>query len=137
MRIFNITSIPAIKHRKRNDAHKMLEYHLGNNYMYCGWGNQRLGLENSPLANPYTDKSNARTGRIRVSSRNEAVEMYRVWLWERICADDKAVLAELRKITPTTALVSPKGTRSAVLVCTEKMPLRGDFPCGGLATAEK
>ena len=105
MRIFNITSIPAIKHRMRNDAHQMLEYHLGNNYMYCGWGNKRLGLQCSPLANPYTHKSNARAGRIRVTNRDEAVEMYRVWLWERICERDKAVLDSLRKITPTTILI--------------------------------
>ena len=105
MCIFNITSIPAIKHRMRNDAHKMLEYHLGNNYMYCGWANQRLGLESSPLANPYTDKSNARKGRLHVASRDEAVERYRVWLWERICADDLKVLEKLHQITPTTALV--------------------------------
>ena len=104
MRIFNITHILA-KRRDDHDAVQMLEYHLGKNYMYCGWGNKRLGLESSPLANPYTNKSNARAGRIRVASRDEAVEMYRVWLWKRICADDKAVLSELRKITPTTALV--------------------------------
>ena len=104
-RIFNITSIPAIKHKMRDDAANMLEYHLGNNYLYCGWGNRRLGLESSPLANPYTNKSNARRDRIRVASRDEAVDMYRVWLWKRICADDQQVLDKLHQITPTTVLV--------------------------------
>ncbi len=87
------------------DGDQMLEYEFGRNHMYCGWGNQRLGLDTSPLANPYTEKSNARKGRIRVANRDEAVEMYRVWLWERICADDQQVLAELRRVWPTTALV--------------------------------
>ena len=124
MRIFNMTNILA-KQRgcnailARNDATNMLAEYFGNNYMYCGWGNKRLGLENSLLANPYTFHANARRGRIRVANRHVAVEMYRRWLWERICADDKAVLASLSQITPTTALVSPKGRRSALLVCSE------------------
>ena len=128
MRIFNMTNILA-KQRgcnailARNDATNMLAEYFGNNYMYCGWGNKRLGLESSPLANPYTFHANARIGRIRVVNRDEAVEMYRRWLWERICADDKAVLASLFQITPTTALVSPKGRRSALLVCSEAVPL--------------
>ena len=105
MRIFNMKDIlekPSIKTR---DAAEMLTYEFGRNHIYCGWGNQRLGLETSPLANPYTDKQNARKGRIRVANRDEAVDMYRKWLWERICADDQQVLAELRRVWPTTALV--------------------------------
>ena len=108
--IFNMKNILA-KHREsnailaRNDAAKMLAGHFGCNYLYCGWGNRRLGLYSSPLANPYTDKANARPGRIHVASRDVAIEMYRRWLWQRICADDQEVLGELRKVTPTTALV--------------------------------
>lgn len=101
MRIFNIKNILA----KSRGSALMLADHFGNNYLYCGWGNKRLGLESSPLANPYTEKSNARRGRIRVANRDEAVEMYRVWLWERICADDQEVLGELSKVMPTTALI--------------------------------
>ena len=110
MRIFNMTNILA-KQRgcnailARNDATKMLAEYFGNNYMYCGWGNKRLGLETSPLANPYSHKSNARADRKSIASRDEAVEMYRKWLWARICADDKAVLASLSQVTPTTALI--------------------------------
>ena len=98
----DILEKPSIKTR---DAAEMLTYEFGRNHIYCGWGNQRLGLETSPLANPYTDKQNARKGRIRVANRDEAVDMYRKWLWERICADDQQVLAELRRVWPTTALV--------------------------------
>jgi len=89
----------------REDAANMLEEHFGSNYLYCGWGNKRLGLESSPLANPYTDKPNARRGRIHVANRDEAIEMYRVWLWERICANDQQVLDKLHQIMPTTALI--------------------------------
>ena len=109
MRIFNMKDILAKQKGLRamlvSNAAQMLEYEFGTNHMYCGWGNKRLGLETSPLANPYSHKSNARTDRKSVASRDEAVEMYRKWLWERICADDQAVLAELRRVTPTTALV--------------------------------
>ncbi len=137
MRIFNITSIPAIKHRMRNDAAKMLECYLGNNYMYCGWGNKRLGLETSPLANPYTNKSNARAGRIRVASRDSAVEMYRVSLWERICADDRQVLEKLHQITPTTALVcwcAPKRCHCEVIYSAADWLRQKSEPEGGIAS---
>lgn len=102
------------KYRNR----QILAEKFGDSYMYCGWGNRRLGLPTSPLANPYTDKSNARTNRIRVASRDEAVEMYRVWLWQRICSQDQAVLEALHQITPTTALVcwcSPKRCHCEVI----------------------
>ncbi len=105
----------------RGDTKGMLESALGNNYLYCGWGNRRLGLSSSPLANPYSNKPNARIGRIRVASRDEAVEMYRVWLWERICADDQEVLGELRKVTPTIAC--PLGYCLGLLVCAQAVPL--------------
>ena len=105
MRTFNMRDVMKKHAILADDAAQILEYEFGNDYLYCGWGNRRLGLENSPLANPYTNKSNARKARILVASRDEAVEMYRVWLWERICADDQEVLGELRKVTPTTALV--------------------------------
>ena len=35
-RKLNITSILAIKHRMCVDGDNMLEYHLANNYLYCG-----------------------------------------------------------------------------------------------------
>ncbi len=105
MRIFNMRDVMKKHAILAPNATQMLEYEFGRNCMYCGWGNKRLGLDNSPLANPYSNKPNARQGRIRVASRDEAVEMYRVWLWERICADDQEVLGELRKVTPKTALV--------------------------------
>ena len=104
MRIFNMGQILA-KHGRSNDAPFLLVSDFGDNYLYCGWGNKRLGLESSPLANPYTFHANARAGRIRVANREVAVEMYRKWLWERICANDQLVLAELRRVRPTTALV--------------------------------
>ena len=50
-RIFNITSIPAIKHKMRDDAANMLEFInktlSSTNYLYCGWGNKRLAIERS------------------------------------------------------------------------------------------
>ncbi len=94
-----IVNMSKYRHRQ------ILAEEFGDNYIYCAWGNRRLGLATSPLANPYTDKKNARQQRIRVANRHEAVEKYRVWLWERICADDQQVLAELQRVTPTTALV--------------------------------
>ena len=78
---------------------------FGQAHMYCGWGNRRLGLPTSPLANPYTEKPNARRDRIRVASRDEAVKMYREWLWEQICANNQRVLDELHQVTPTTTLI--------------------------------
>lgn len=94
-----IINMSKYRHRQ-NLAEK-----FGDSYMYCGWGNRRLGLENSPLANPYTNKQNARANRIRVANRDEAVEMYRVWLWKQICDQDQAVLGALHRVTPTTALI--------------------------------
>lgn len=91
---------------------------VGSDYMYCGWGNRRLGFPTSPLANPYSHKSNARANRIRVANRDEAVEMYRIWLWQKICSQDQAVLEALHQITPTTALVcwcAPKRCHCEVL----------------------
>ena len=109
MRIFNMKDILAKQKGLRamlvSNAAQMLEYEFGRNLLYCGWGNKRLGLSTSALANPYSHKSNARADRRSVASRDEVVEMYRVWLWERICANDEAVLAELRQVTPTTALI--------------------------------
>ncbi len=45
------------------------DHEFGQSHMYCSWGNRRLGLPTSPLANPYTEKPNARRGRIRVANR--------------------------------------------------------------------
>lgn len=108
MRIFNMKKVLVELQGwglMSDDITDQLDFHFRDDYLYCGWGNKRLGLETSPLANPYTDKANARKGRIRVANRDVAVEMYRRWLWERICEDNQEVLAELRKVTPTTALV--------------------------------
>ena len=99
-----IVNMSKILHKYGNRP-IVLSDEFSESYMYCGWGNRRLGLSSSPLANPYTNKPNAREGRIRVASRDEAVEMYRVWLWQRICKRDKAVLASLRQITPSTTLI--------------------------------
>ena len=69
MQIFNITHILA-KRRTLGTGPLMLTEHFGNDYLYCGWGNKRLGLESSPLANPYSHKSNARADRRSVASRD-------------------------------------------------------------------
>lgn len=87
-------------------------------WRYVGWGNRRLGLGTSPLANPYTCKRHSRRTRVYVPSRTRAVDCYRRWLWDRIQAKDEAVLAELSLIGPETTLLcwcAPKRCHSEVI----------------------
>ncbi len=74
-------------------------------WMYCGWANRRLGLNTSPLANPYSCRPNARSERIKVDTRDEAVERYRKWLWSQIKTRHVAVIEALMDVTPCTTLV--------------------------------
>jgi hypothetical protein len=80
-----------------------LDASFGDNWMYIGRGDSRKGLERSPLANPYSSKSYAVA--IKCKTKEEAIGSYREWLWSKIKAGDKKVLAELLKITETTVLV--------------------------------
>ena len=72
-------------------------------WMYIGWGDNRKGLERSPLANPYSSKSHANA--ILCKCKQETIAKYRVWLWGKIQAGDQKVLAELLKVEKTTVLV--------------------------------
>jgi len=57
--------------------------------IYIGRKNKKHGVERSALANRFP---------IAGSSRDESIAKYRVWLWEQIQAEDKAVLGELSRI---------------------------------------
>jgi hypothetical protein len=87
-------------------------------WRYVGWGNRRLGLVTSPLANPYTHQQRHRAGRLFVGSREEAVERYRQWLWARIEAGDEPVLAALRELDEESVLIcwcAPKRCHASVI----------------------
>jgi len=60
----------------------------GNN-IYIGRKNKKHGVERSPLANRFP---------IAGSTREESVAKYRLWLWDQIVDEDKAVLGELSRI---------------------------------------
>ncbi len=90
-----------------------------NGWQYVGWSHRAYGLPDSPLANPYTCAPTYRRGRIRVASRAEAIEAYRRWLWQHLCAQTPEVLAALRTIGPETVLLcwcAPRGCHAAVVV---------------------
>lgn len=80
-----------------------LDASFGSNWIYIGRGDSRKGLERSPLANPYSSKGWAVA--IKCHTKEEAIESYRKWLWSKIKAGDKKVLAELLKVKETTVLV--------------------------------
>lgn len=106
--IANITQV--LRKYPGHSAHTALNSELGQNsdliqWMYCGWGNSRLGLTTSPLANPYSSRPNARSERIKVDSRDEAVERYREWLWAQLRAKNQAVIEALISVEPRTTLV--------------------------------
>lgn len=63
----------------------------------------------TPLGNPFR----------REQYGDEAIEMYRRWLWERVRANDKAVLRQLRSIGTETAVVcscAPRPCHADVVV---------------------
>ena len=64
----------------------------------------------TPLGNPFTAQQ---------YEVDEALDLYRRWLWKKIRGGDEAVLAELRRITPETKLVcscKPKPCHGDVVV---------------------
>jgi hypothetical protein len=69
---------------------------FGDRWLYIGRANRYAGLPESPLANPH---------KARDYGRGSTLPHYRRWLWQRIQADDPAVLAALRAIDEQTVLV--------------------------------
>lgn len=49
---------------------------IGKNKIYIGRANKSLGLEGSPLANPYKVGADG--------TRSEVIALYRTWLWNKI-----------------------------------------------------
>ena len=98
-----IANIKAVLPKYKDRA--LLLFDEFGEYKYCGWGNKRLELVTSPLANPYTTKANARRSRIYVPTRDEAVEAYRHWLWKQIKESNLTIMHELSQITPDMTLV--------------------------------
>lgn len=78
--------------------------------VYCG--------RPSPLGNPFTHKAGI-AGTVLVASREEAIERYRRWLWEKLQARDPKVLAALKALTEESVLgcwCKPLGCHCDVLV---------------------
>ncbi|NEQ13056.1 MAG: DUF4326 domain-containing protein [Moorea sp. SIO3E2] len=68
----------------------------------------------SVLGNPY---------KVKASSRDEVIQLYRKWLWGRIQANDAAVIAELKRIKK---LVLSDKQVNLVCWCTPK-PCHGEI----------
>ena len=64
-------------------------------YVYIGRADSELGLQGSALGNPYT---------VEQFGRDQAIKMYRRWLWEQIEAEDEGVLAALRELDADSVL---------------------------------
>lgn len=104
MRIVNLSHVVNL--RLTSDVPTALDRHLGaTNWRYVGWEQPRLGLERSPLANPYSCKPRHNRQRVHVPTRQTAIQGYRQWLWETIQAEDEAVLAALRALREEQVLV--------------------------------
>lgn len=65
--------------------------------VYIGRRMHAKGLPQSPLANPFLIGPDG--------DREQVIEKYRVWLWQRIKLGDNAVLDALEAIEPHTRLV--------------------------------
>ncbi len=104
MQIVNISQL--LRTHGWRDAASTLNRLFGTGkWRYVGWGNRRLGLMTSPLANPYTCKRRSRKSRIYVPTLEQAILGFDDWLSERIQAGDERVLGELRKFDAETTLI--------------------------------
>lgn len=123
-----IANLAQILRKHKGSGHAALNSEFGQNgdlihWLYCGWGNKRLGLTTSPLANPYSARPNARKERIKVGSRDKAVERYREWLWALNRGRNEAVIEALISIEPCTTLVcwcTPKRCHCEVIAAAVK-----------------
>ena len=96
--MINMTQILNFHHYGRDTARLTAEF--GENWLYVGRENEALGLERSPLANPFSDKPNA-----NASYSAKPIADYKRWLWGKMKAGDTAVTQTLERIRPDTALV--------------------------------
>lgn len=83
---------------KQYGSKEALDKAFGDRWTYIGRGNRHAGMVQSPLANPF--KVSDFGGR-----RGVTLPYYRRWLWDRIKADDTAVIEALRAIDKTSILV--------------------------------
>jgi len=86
-------------HHYNKDPGK-LTAEFGQNWMYVGRENRRLGITRSPLANPFTSSEKA-NGRVVTNP----IAAYRRWLWQQVIRGNTAVLQALAQINEETALV--------------------------------
>lgn len=102
---------------------------FGNHWLYVGRANTYYKLAGSPLGNPFTG--------YRPGPQRSAIKSYRVWLWRRMVAGDKRVMAELGKITEDTILVcwcAPDQCHADIIKAAAEWLLRGkEKPPGMLA----
>lgn len=71
---------------------------FGDRWLYIGRKNAYDGLEQSPLANPFKVSDFG-------GKRGATLPHYRRWLWQRMQAEDEAVLKALRSINEKTILI--------------------------------
>ncbi len=67
------------------------------NWVYVGRESRKYGLHQSPLANPYSIR--------QAGSRENAIELYRSWLWLQIRHKNPRILNALRDIQDDSVLV--------------------------------
>ena len=73
MRIVNLSHVVNL--RLTSDVPTALDRHLGaTNWRYVGWEQPRLGLERSPLANPYSCKPRHNRQRVHVPTRQTGLQ---------------------------------------------------------------
>lgn len=82
---------------KQYGSIQALDHAFGERWLYIGRANSYAGLAQSPLANPFKVKD--------FGSPGQTLGHYRRWLWKRIQAGDKTVLAALRSIAPSSVLI--------------------------------
>ena len=91
-------------------SHKQLDENFGNRWIYVGRADFASGFRQSPLGNPYT---------VEEHGREDAIDLYRRWLWERINEGDIKTLYALSQISDDSVLVcwcKPKACHGEVIV---------------------
>lgn len=86
-------------HHYGRDKAKLTEA-FGNDWLYVGRQNPAIGLERSPLANPFSSITTA-----NASLSANPIADYKRWLWRKMKLKDTAVIQALESIGPNTALV--------------------------------